>query len=153
MAKSIDFKRVLLMLMVTTMLLGVSSVIFTDYSYAATTPSLPSIGGGDTGGGFDDIGDLVEDAIWKVRAVGALLIVLALVIGLIILGMSLGNSQKRALGLSAIITAAIGIYGVGKAPSIANWIIKDAEKTTPTASAIDIENTVHYLINSASSFL
>jgi len=150
MNKLFSFKRLLLLVMVSVMLLGVSTIIITETVQA--TPNLPTIGGGDSGGGFDDIGALVEDAIWKVRAIGALLIVLALIIGLIILDMSLGNSQKRALGLSAIICAAIGIYGVGKAPSIANWIIKDAEKTQ-ASSSINIEDTIFYIFNSASSLL
>jgi hypothetical protein len=41
--------------------------------------------------------------------------------------MSLGNATKRALGISALISAVIGIVLVMKAPDLANYFINQSQ--------------------------
>ncbi|OIJ09438.1 hypothetical protein BKP35_16420 [Anaerobacillus arseniciselenatis] len=87
--------------------------------------SVPLIEGG-TGGDITDINAIIQQWITNIRVIGVLVIVFAIIIAAIIIGMSLGNAQKRALGVSALISAVIGIILVMKAPDLANYFINQS---------------------------
>ncbi|MEF3313837.1 hypothetical protein PV433_33680 [Paenibacillus sp. GYB004] len=106
---------------------------FTNAAYA-DSKTIPTIGGDNGTGTVEDINDTIESIIFKIRIVGALIVVACIIIGFIIVGMSLGNAQKRAIGISAVLFAGISIYGIAKAPAIANYIIQDSQKTSSEVS-------------------
>ncbi|MEF3304242.1 hypothetical protein [Paenibacillus sp. GYB003] len=116
---------------------------FTNAAYA-DNQTIPTIGGDNGTGTVEDINDTIESLIWKIRIIGALIVVACIIIGFIIVGMSLGNASKRAIGISAVVCAGISIYGIAKAPALANWIIQDSQK-----SASDV--SVPYITPSGSS--
>lgn len=111
---------------------------FTNAAYA-DSKTIPTIGGDSGAGTVEDINDTIESLIWKIRMIGALIVVACIIIGFIIVGMSLGNAQKRAIGISAVVCAGISIYGIAKAPALANWIIQDSQKT---ASEVSVQYVV-----------
>ncbi|MEF2246396.1 hypothetical protein [Paenibacillus sp. IITD108] len=117
-------KRVIFYLMFFAIVLS-TLIAFGDSAFASTIPKI----GGATGSA-EDIEKTIESLIFKIRIIGVLIIIACLVIGFIIVGLSLGNAQKRAIGISAVVCAAIAIYGVAKAPALANWMIDDAQKKT-----------------------
>lgn len=58
-----------------------------------------------------------------IMSLGIVLCVIFLVVGGITLASSMGNPQKRSIGISAIICACIGAYVVYKSRMIAGWMI------------------------------
>jgi hypothetical protein len=102
-----------------------SLIIFTGADMAAASTTVPVIPGGK-GGQITDINSILTTWITNIRVIGAVAIVIAIVIAAVIIGLSMGNSQKRALGISALISAIIGIILVLKAPDIANYVINQS---------------------------
>lgn len=88
--------------------------------------NVPLIQGG-TGGQVTDITNILQDWIKNIRIIGVIVIVFAIIIAAIIIGMSLGNATKRALGISALVAAVIGIVLVMKAPDLANYFINQSQ--------------------------
>lgn len=95
-------------------------------SAMASGDSVPLIQGG-SGGDISDINQILQQWITNIRILGVIVIVIAILIAAIIIGMSLGNAQKRALGVSALISAVIGIVLVMKAPDLANYFINQSQ--------------------------
>lgn len=93
---------------------------------AGASASVPLVPGG-TGGDISDINAIMTDWISNIRILGVIVIVFAIIIAAIIIGMSLGNATKRALGVSALISAVIGIVLVMKAPDLANYFINQSQ--------------------------
>lgn len=91
-----------------------------------TAQAVPLITGG-SGGEITDITQILQTWITNIRIIGVVVIVFAIIIAAIIIGMSLGNAQKRALGVSALISAVIGIILVMKAPDLANYFIAQSK--------------------------
>ncbi|RED76022.1 MULTISPECIES: hypothetical protein [Cohnella] len=69
------------------------------------------------------ITDTLDKWVLNLRIVGVILAILAIVLGAIIFSMSLGNSQRRGLGISAMLCAAISIVIIIKAPQLAGYFI------------------------------
>lgn len=86
-----------------------------------------TIPGGSGGDSVENVQQILYDWIDNIRMIGAILVVISIVVAFIIIGMSLGNAQKRALGVGAAISGVIGIIGVMKAPDIANYIIDQSQ--------------------------
>lgn len=103
-----------------------ASVAFFAGADVASATSIPTIPGG-SGGSVTSINDILTTWITNIRIIGAVAIVIAIVIAAIIIGLSMGNSAKRALGVSALVSAIIGIILVLKAPDIANYVINQSK--------------------------
>ncbi len=88
--------------------------------------NVPLVNGG-TGGNISDINTILQEWIRNIRVIGVIVIVFAIIIAAIIIGMSLGNATKRALGVSALVSAVIGIVLVMKAPDLANYFINQSQ--------------------------
>jgi hypothetical protein len=99
---------------------------FVSADMAAATGQVPLVKGGGTGS-INDINTILQDWIKNIRIIGVVVIVFAIIIAAIIIGMSLGNATKRALGISALISAVIGIVLVMKAPDLANYFINQSQ--------------------------
>ena len=93
---------------------------------AAANGSVPLIQGG-SGGDINDINAILQQWIQNIRIIGVIVIVFAIIIAAIIICMSLGNATKRALGISALVSAVIGIILVMKAPDLANYFINQSQ--------------------------
>lgn len=93
---------------------------------ASANASVPLVPGG-SGGDITDINGILQQWITNIRIIGVIVIVFAIIIAAIIIGMSLGNAQKRALGVSALVSAVIGIVLVMKAPDLANYFINQSQ--------------------------
>jgi hypothetical protein len=87
---------------------------------------VPLIQGG-SGGDISDINEILQQWITNIRIIGVIIIVFAILIAAIIIGMSLGNATKRALGISALVSSVIGIILVMKAPDLANYFINQSQ--------------------------
>jgi hypothetical protein len=60
--------------------------------------------------------------------------------------MSLGNATKRALGVSALVSAVIGIVLVMKAPDLANYFINQSQGVVKRTNLLpEISRYVSYL--------
>jgi len=115
------------------LLVGLSMVFFSVAYAAGTDQQIPTIGGG--GAGVEDVEQIIKDWMWKIRLFGVLFIAVAIIIAFIIIGMSLGNSAKRALGIAALVSAAVGIIGAAKAPALADYLISNAQHSTTQQSS------------------
>lgn len=92
----------------------------------AHAAGVPLIQGG-SGGDISDINTILQQWITNIRIIGVIVIVFAILIAAIIIGMSLGNATKRALGVSALVSSVIGIILVMKAPDLANYFINQSQ--------------------------
>jgi hypothetical protein len=107
--------------------------------------SVPLINGG-TGGDITDINGILQQWITNIRIIGVIVIVFAIIIAAIIIGMSLGNATKRALGVSALVSAVIGIVLVMKAPDLANYFINQSQGVVKRTNLLpEISRYVSYL--------
>lgn len=102
--------------------IGILSLLAPDTAAA----NVPLIQGG-SGGDITDINQILQTWIQNIRILGVIVIVFAIIIAAIIIGMSLGNAAKRALGVSALVSAVIGIILVMKAPDLANYFINQSQ--------------------------
>ncbi|MFT0140140.1 hypothetical protein ACWE42_24010 [Sutcliffiella cohnii] len=92
----------------------------------AASASVPLVPGG-SGGNITDINAILHEWIRNIRIIGVVVIVFAIIIAACIIGLSLGNAAKRALGISALVSAIIGIVLVMKAPDVANYMINQSQ--------------------------
>ena len=115
-----------------------------------STSSVPLINGG-TGGSIDDINGILQQWITNIRIIGVIVIVFAIIIAAVIIGMSLGNATKRALGVSALVSAVIGIVLVMKAPDLANYFINQSQTTAKkTSLSPELYHYISYVLQSKS---
>ncbi len=124
-----------LVVMVLCAFFAFGGVVGAEGAVKPTATSIPKIGGST--GGAEDIEETIKGLIWKIRIIGSLIIIACLILGFVIVGLSLGNAQKRAIGIGAVVCAAVAIYGVAKAPSLANWMIEDAQKTGSSIQQVE----------------
>ncbi|MBM80053.1 MULTISPECIES: hypothetical protein [Bacillaceae] len=96
-------------------------IFFTGVESASAT--VPTIPGGSGGSDVTTINTILTGWITNIRIIGAVVIVIAIVLAAIMIGISMGNSAKRALGISALVSAIVGIILVLKAPDLANYVI------------------------------
>ena len=61
--------------------------------------------------------------ITNLRTIGAVVAIFGIVIGGILFSVSLGNSQRRGLAISSMLSGGVGIVIVAKAPAIAGYFI------------------------------
>ncbi|QOK30088.1 TrbC/VirB2 family protein (plasmid) [Cytobacillus oceanisediminis] len=116
---------------------------------SAASASVPLINGG-TGGDIDDINGILQQWITNIRIIGVIVIVIAIIIAAVIIGMSLGNATKRAVGISALVSAVIGIVLVMKAPDLANYFINQSQTTSETSLSPELYHYFSYVLQSKS---
>ncbi|RJG21326.1 hypothetical protein [Paenibacillus thiaminolyticus] len=98
-----------------------------EHAYASTDIiSQTKIGTGSSD--LSDVTGILKDWITIIRVFGILVLVVCIIVGAIIFGSSLGNSQKRAIGTAAMIGAIVAIIVVAKAPNLADYIVSTSLK-------------------------
>lgn len=108
-----------------TMVILMSLVSFAGLASAAGGIDLPDLDNVNSGGG--DAANLIVEELDKwvgtIRIIGVVLAVGGIVGGAIVFSLSLGNAQRRGLGVSAMVCAAMGIIVMAKADSIAGYFL------------------------------
>jgi hypothetical protein len=118
------------------LLLVFNLTLFGQMAFAAATPTLASGGGlvipggvsniggsGDVSGASTDITAELDKWITNLRVIGAVVAIFGIVIGAILFSVSLGNSQRRGLAISSMLSAGGGIIIIAKAHTIAGYFI------------------------------
>jgi uncharacterized membrane protein len=110
-------------------------VVFAQISFADTASTtgggsltipgeVTNIGGAtDANGAATDITKELDKWITNLRVIGAVAAIFGIVIGAILFSVSLGNSQRRGLAISAMLSAGGGIIIIAKAHTIAGYFI------------------------------
>jgi hypothetical protein len=103
--------------------LGIGAVLEPHHVYASDTFPTDAQVGSNASNGIKDITSELKKWIMNLRIVGAVLAVIGIIIGAIIFSISMGNAQKRSIGIGAILSAIIGIIIIAKAPTLADYFI------------------------------
>lgn len=109
----------------TTLTLAAYSVTVTAYAADEST-ALSNAGikkGSLEGAGTDTLFASLKNVVFLIMGIGGLWAVGWIIIGGMLLAGSGSNPQKRTAGMGAIAVAAIGVYVIYKAYTIAGWAI------------------------------
>ena len=120
--KSMKGKLALTTATLSAMYLAIANPVDADDSKATEALKNAGITETDiTGDGADSFMGSMTDLVYIIMGVGALWAVAWIIIGGMLLAGSGSNPQKRSGGLVAIAVAAVGIYIIYKAYTIAGW--------------------------------
>lgn len=117
---SLKWKTTLLMATLSLSFLAATNPASADEKKALSNAGITatSLEGG-TGSFFNSL----EKIVYLVMAVGGIWAVIWIIIGGMLLSGSGSNAQKRTAGMGAIMVAAVGVYVIYKAYTIAGWAV------------------------------
>lgn len=105
--------------------LSFSFLVATNSAFANESKALSNAGitkkSLDTGA--DSFFKSIEKIVYLVMTVGGMWAVIWIIIGGMLLSGSGSNAQKRTAGMGAIMVAAVGVYVIYKAYTIAGWAV------------------------------